>query len=177
MNPKLFKSLLEKHGLALICQIHTTGGDLDPKTNEYRYCTSNKLHAHLASFVQLAAEAANLGAVLINSHSGHGDPSARLWPSNLVCVMIGRGMCFADSWGSGDKAVSFFKHALKVESQLGVPVVHETHRQRLLYSPYTAAELLAHPELAKLRINADLSHWCCVCEHVFDATDPRDDFW
>jgi len=152
-DPKLFKSLLEKHGLALICQIHTTGGDVDPKTNEYRYCTSNKLHDHLGSFVKLAAEAASLGPVLINSHSGH------------------------DSWGSGDKAVSFFKHALKVEAQLGVPVVHETHRQRLLYSPYSAAELLAHPDLAKLRINADLSHWCCVCEHVFDATDPRDDFW
>ena len=58
-----------------------------------------------------------------------------------------------------------------------MPIVHETHRQRLLYSPYTAAELLAMPELAALKINADLSHWCCVCEHVFDAASPRDDFW
>ena len=33
------------------------------------------------------------------------------------------------------------------------------------------------PELAALKLNADLSHWCCVCEHVFDAKDPRDDFW
>ena len=38
-------------------------------------------------------------------------------------------------------------------------------------------QLLAKPELAKLRINADLSHWCCVCEKVFDAADPRDDWW
>ena len=43
-----------------------------------------------------------------------------------------------------------------------MPVVHETHRQRLLYSPYPSAELLALPELAALKINADLSHWCCV---------------
>ena len=71
-------------------------------------------------------------------------------------------------------------------------VVHETHRQRLLYSPYPTAaltispsltnpdpnpysrspdptryptaELLALPELAALKINADLSHWCCVCD-------------
>ena len=33
------------------------------------------------------------------------------------------------------------------------------------------------PELEKLKINADLSHWCCVCEHVFDGTSKRDDWW
>jgi len=67
---------------------------------------------------------------------------------------------------------------MQVQESLGVPIVHETHRQRLLMSPYQTAELLAHPELhGKLRINADLSHWCCVCEHVFDSSDPRDDWW
>lgn len=42
-DTKLMQSLLEKHGLGLICQIHTTGGDIDAKTGEYIYCTSNKL--------------------------------------------------------------------------------------------------------------------------------------
>jgi len=150
-----FCAALQTAGLSLICQIHTTGGDIDETTGEYIYLTSNKLHDHLASFVKLTSECAGLPLkpVLINSHSGH------------------------DSWGSGDKAVAFFKQALKMEAALGVPIVHETHRQRLLYSPYTAAELLALPELKALKINADLSHWCVVCEHVFDATDKRDDFW
>ena len=152
-DPKRLRELLDKHGLDLICQIHTTGGDLDAKTGEYLYCTSNKLHEHLASFVKLVSEAAALKPVFINSHSGH------------------------DSWGSGDKAVAFLKQALKLEAALGVTVVHETHRQRLLYSPYTTAELLAMPELAALKINADLSHWCCVCERVFDASSARDDWW
>ena len=148
-----FCELLKKHGLSLICQIHTTGGDM--KDGVYQYCTSNKLHDHLGSFVRLTAECAGLPLkpVLINSHSGH------------------------DSWGSGDKALAFLKQALKVEKVIGVKIVHETHRQRLLYSPYSAAELLAHPDLQGLRVNADLSHWCCVCERVFDASDPRDDFW
>jgi hypothetical protein len=48
-----------------------------------------------------------LGAVMINSHSGH------------------------DSWGSGDKALSFFKYALKVEKALDIPIVHETHRRAM----------------------------------------------
>jgi hypothetical protein len=190
-----FCAAVESAGLSLICQIHTTGGDVDASTGEYIYCTSNKMHDHLASFVKLTAECAGLPLkpVLINSHSGH------------------------DSWGSGDKALAFFKQALKVEAavsspppkprharvssccwrwrpaahqptcarvlgsrsraQLGVPIVHETHRQRLLYSPYSTAELLALPELKALKVNADLSHWCCVCEHVFDGASPRDDFW
>lgn len=50
-------------------------------------------------------------------------------------------------------------------------------RQRLLCSPYPTAELLSKPELADLKINADLSHWCCVCEKLFDAADARDDWW
>ena len=150
-----FCKAVEDAGLQLICQIHTTGGDIDKATGEYLYCTSSKLHDHLGSLTRLVAECAGLPLkpVLINSHSGH------------------------DSWGSGDKALAFLKQALKLEAALGVKIVHETHRQRLFYSPYSTAELLALPELKALKINADLSHWCCVCEHVFDATSARDDWW
>ena len=73
--------------------------------------------------------------MLINSHSGH------------------------DSWGSGEKAVAFLKQALKVEAAIGVPIVHETHRQRLFYNPYSTVELLQKEELKALKLNADLSHW------------------
>ena len=89
MDKELFTTLLAKHGLSLICQIHTCGGDI--VDGEYVYCKSNKLHEHLASFVALTREAADLKPVLINSHSGH------------------------DSWGAGANAVAFFKHALKVQ--------------------------------------------------------------
>ena len=34
-----------------------------------------------------------------------------------------------------DTAVAFFTAALAVEEKHGVRVVHETHRQRLLFSP------------------------------------------
>ena len=88
MDAALLTTLLAKHGLSLICQIHTCGGDV--VDGQYVYCKSNKLHEHLASFVALTREAAALQPVLINSHSGH------------------------DSWGSGPNAVAFFKHALKV---------------------------------------------------------------
>lgn len=59
----------------------------------------------------------------------------------------------------------------------GVPIAHETHRQRLLFSPYSCRDVLKSPGMEALKITADLSHWCCVCEHVFDPSDPRDDWW
>eukprot|EP00656_Telonema_subtile_P012223 TRINITY_DN16147_c0_g1_i2.p1 TRINITY_DN16147_c0_g1~~TRINITY_DN16147_c0_g1_i2.p1 ORF type:complete len:283 (+),score=94.28 TRINITY_DN16147_c0_g1_i2:142-990(+) len=152
-DPPRLKELLDKHQLELIIQIHTTGGGFSA-SGDYEYCTSNKLEDHCRSFSELCHEAAEFKPALINSHSGH------------------------DSWGCDERAVEFLVKALEVEEQLGVPIVHETHRQRLMYSPYTTAPLLAHPALkGKIKINADLSHWCCVCEHVFDESDPRDDFW
>ena len=60
--------------------------------------------------------------------------------------------------------------ALQWRSQGCGPARQPAHR-------YPSAELLALPELAALKINADLSHWCCVCEHIFDPADPRDAWW
>ena len=99
-----------------------------------------------------------------------------------------------DSWTT-EKAVSYFKRVMKIAADLGVyvvvlnnsiypnnrtnpltlgaNVVHETHRQRLLYNPYQAREILSKPELEGLKINCDLSHWVAVCEHVFDGNDPN----
>lgn len=60
----------------------------------------------------------------------------------------------------------FFETALRVEGQLGVSVVHETHRGCLLFTPWdTAAYLRAFPTL---KITADYSHWVNVCERLPD---------
>ena len=87
---------------------------------------------HKSSFAALASEAAKLKPVLINSHSGH------------------------DSWGSGADALAFFQHALQVEAGLSLPIVHETHRQRLLYSPYSASAPSAASANARLPPRAAL---------------------
>ncbi|KAK3263424.1 hypothetical protein CYMTET_27769 [Cymbomonas tetramitiformis] len=150
-DPVLFCELLQKHSLRVICQIHTTGGDLDSNGN-YLYITSNKPADHVASLRTLVSEAKALNPLMINVHSGH------------------------DSW-SVATACDYFKAALDIEADAGVSLVHETHRQRLLGFPYSAAQILQQTELQALKINADLSHWCVACEHIFDANDPRDDWW
>ena len=155
-DPALFVSLLTKHELGLVIQVHTAGGYLE--NGSYIYCSSCDVDVHLASLRKQLTEALQLGAVLVNCHSGH------------------------DSWDTV-RASEYFSMALKIEEELlvgaysGVLVVHETHRQRLLHSPYQTRDILLRPELSKLKINADLSHWVCVCEHVFDASEPRDCWW
>ena len=153
-NPFLFRQLLDKHQLDLIIQLHT-GSDW----SKYDYCTTCDVDEHVASFRLLVKNALQHRPRVINVHSGH------------------------DSWDTAT-AVSYFQQVLAIEQELlvgefqHVVLCHETHRQRLLHSPYQARDILAHPSLAALKINCDLSHWVCVCEKLFDAeSDKRRDAW
>ncbi|MBL8133819.1 MAG: sugar phosphate isomerase/epimerase [Anaerolineae bacterium] len=67
---------------------------------------------------------------------------------------------------SAQEAAAFFEEALRVEAQIGVPVGHETHRGRILFTPWTTAAFLRQFE--RLRITADYSHWVNVCERLPD---------
>jgi sugar phosphate isomerase/epimerase len=64
------------------------------------------------------------------------------------------------------KTIRFFEQALRVEEELGIPIAHETHRRRPLYSPMNTMVLLR--ELPDLHINADFSHWCVVTESMLE---------
>jgi sugar phosphate isomerase/epimerase len=70
-----------------------------------------------------------------------------------------------DHW-TFDDGCTFFEEALRVESFLDLPVMHETHRGRLLFTPWHTAEYLRHFET--LKITADYSHWVNVCERLLD---------
>jgi len=92
---------------------------------------------HEAAFREELERAAALGPRLINAQSGK---DAMTW----------------------DEKRRFFESALRSEADVGVPVGHETHRGRAMFTPWHTAELLtAYPEL---RITSDISHWLCVCE-------------
>jgi sugar phosphate isomerase/epimerase len=64
------------------------------------------------------------------------------------------------------KTIRFFEQALRIEEELGIPIAHETHRRRPLYSPMSTHVLLR--ELPDLHINADFSHWCVVTESMLE---------
>lgn len=64
------------------------------------------------------------------------------------------------------KAAFFFETALKTQAAIGLPVSHETHRGRLLFTPWDTAFYLR--QFPDLRITADYSHWVNVCERLPD---------
>lgn len=63
-----------------------------------------------------------------------------------------------------DEASAFFEEALRIEEQIGMPVGHETHRGRILYTPWDTAYYLK--QFDNLKVTADYSHWVNVCERL-----------
>ncbi|CAM3852193.1 sugar phosphate isomerase/epimerase family protein [Alkalicoccus chagannorensis] len=96
---------------------------------------------HSDSFQSQVYEAMSFNPLKINSHSGK------------------------DSMRFKDK-VAFFHNSIEIEKQMNIPISHETHRSRILFTPWETAEILK--EVPELRITADFSHWCCVCERMLD---------
>jgi hypothetical protein len=96
---------------------------------------------HAESFSEQVERAAELAPIMINSHSA------------------GDNMTFYEQ-------VGFFQEALAVEQKVGIPVGHETHRGRAMFTPWTTGALLR--EFPELKLTADFSHWVCVCESLLD---------
>jgi len=71
-----------------------------------------------------------------------------------------------DSWSLGD-SVRFYTEAARFEKGVPVRIAHETHRGRSFFNPWTTRDILK--EVPAIRLNADLSHWVCVCERLLDG--------
>ena len=69
----------------------------------------------------------------------------------------------SDSWSESHQD-SFLEAALDQIEACPIPVTLETHRSRSLFDPWRLSALVAkHP---RLRLTADLSHWCAVTERL-----------
>jgi len=141
-----FKEALDEAGLEFVAQLHTTAVTRKGWEN-FRYNTSCKIADHLASLKDLATEAKKVGAFLINSHSG------------------------CDSW-TVEEAREYLRGALAIEKELGVPIVHETHRRRLFWNPFNFRDILkGQDDLKDIKINLDISHWVVCLERIFDSPE------
>jgi hypothetical protein len=96
---------------------------------------------HQASFAKQVMQAASFQPLLIVSHSARD--------------------CMSEA-----EQDDFFKGALTVESDVGIPIAHETHRYRAMFTPWTTSRLLRR--FPELKITADFSHWCTVCESLLE---------
>jgi sugar phosphate isomerase/epimerase len=71
---------------------------------------------------------------------------------------------------SFDRNKTFIDLTTKTAKNSGVPIYHETHRSRILYSAPVARHYIE--SLPDLRITFDVSHWCNV--HESDLSDQSE---
>ncbi|GMH99096.1 hypothetical protein TrVE_jg9184 [Triparma verrucosa] len=150
-----FLPALKSTNLFLLPQIHTSGGYLKEDGN-YVYSSSLKVDDHLTSlkdhldklntFVKAGDNPTGVNIPIVNVHSGH------------------------DFW-SKSEATAFYKTTQTFLPLYPFKIVHETHRQRYLFSPRNYYDLSI-----PININADLSHWACVCERLFN-NECNDEFF
>lgn len=97
--------------------------------------------AHFRQFSQSIEPAAQSKPVYINCHSGRDHFS------------------FAQNQ-------KFIDLTTKLARTTGVPIYHETHRSRILYSAPAAKDFMS--KLPDLRLTLDVSHWCNVHESLME---------
>lgn len=162
-DPDTLVTSLNAANLKVVCQVHTSGGFL--RNGDYVYCGAFDVEAHKQDFTKQLQECVTLlGQVdaggLVNVHAG------------------------VDAWTT-TQAVEFLTWCLLEVQRLApsIVVTFETHRQRLFGSPFQARDILAALDASpaaqhlNLRLNADLSHWYCACERVFNPSEARDATW
>lgn len=153
-----FKAALQARGLKFIAQIFSSGGG-PPIPGNLNILSENgithpcddttntrNVQRHKDVWARQVDEAVVLKDVLryVTSHTGK------------------------DYW-TPEQADDMLSFCITYAAQQGVTVNHETHRSRILYSPWVMARVLAaHPALTLV---ADLSHFTCVAESGY--ADPE----
>src|SRR5690606_35134752 len=67
--------------------------------------------------------------------------------------------------------LKILKAIKEYEERSGVPVFHETHRGRFSFASHVTSSYLEI--MPKLKLTADLSHWCCVAESYLEDQEHR----
>jgi hypothetical protein len=75
-------------------------------------------------------------------------------------------MAGCDAWPEA-QSIEFFQQGMSMAAGYGLSLCYETHRSRSLFNPWTTRRIVeAIPEI---RLTADFSHWCVVCERLIDT--------
>lgn len=97
--------------------------------------------AHLKDYEQQVRTVASMKPVFINSHTGR-------------------------DFASFEENKPIIELAEKLSKELGIRILHETHRGRFTYAANVTKTYL--DKLPNLRLTLDISHWCAVHESYLD---------
>jgi sugar phosphate isomerase/epimerase len=101
--------------------------------------SDSNFEKHFQQFKENAEHAASLKPLYINCHSGR-------------------------DYFSFEQNKQFIDFTTQLSRSSGVPVYHETHRSRILYSAPVARQFME--KIPELRLTLDISHWCNVHESL-----------
>lgn len=111
-----------------------------------QWTIGNSVKEHIESFKRQFDANAALNPIHINSHTGK-------------------------DWYSIEQNVEIYSAANAYAQEVGVCLVHETHRGRATFSSNSLMALL--DQVPEIRICADFSHWCCVHESFLEDQADR----
>jgi len=88
------------------------------------------------------------------------EASQALDPLFATCI-IG-----CDAWPESE-AIKFFENVLLLQEKSGLQLSIETHRSRPTFNPWSTLRIAQ--ALPEMKLTADISHWCVVCERLMDS--------
>lgn len=71
-----------------------------------------------------------------------------------------------DAWPEA-QSLEFFGLAMEMAAGFELPICFETHRSRSLFNPWITQRVVE--AIPGIRLTADFSHWCVVCERLMDT--------
>lgn len=75
-------------------------------------------------------------------------------------------MAGCDAWPEAE-TIEFFQQGMRMAAGHGLTLCYETHRSRSLFNPWTTRRIVE--ALPEIKLTADFSHWCVVCERLIDT--------
>lgn len=173
MQQKMFKTLWGFDGDYLRAVDEAVADGYDgiegpvPPDAKTRAAFSAALYANGLSYIQeictggdyVPDRKASVGAHLKAFEKGFAD-GAGLEPL-FVTSMAG-----CDAWPEAE-SIGFFLKGMAMAAGHGVTLSYETHRSRSLFNPWTTRRIVE--ALPEIRLTADFSHWCVVCERLVDT--------
>jgi len=71
-----------------------------------------------------------------------------------------------DAWNK-EESITFFTSAMAHAKKHQLEIVFETHRSRILFTPWITNEIIE--ALPQIKLTLDISHWCVVCERLMNT--------
>jgi sugar phosphate isomerase/epimerase len=85
--------------------------------------------------------------------------------SELAPLLV-TSMAGCDAWPEA-QSIAFFRQGMSMAQEHGLTLCYETHRSRTLFNPWVTRRIVE--ALPAIRLTADFSHWCVVCERLVDS--------